>query len=70
VIEKQSKGAIGMARKRTVKDGPKRGKLTKSQIKRAVEKVVYSRRDAEKSEAGRTLQEKSSGGNYQETEEN
>ena len=59
-----------MARKRTVKDGPKRGKLSKSQIKRAVEKVVYSRRDAEKSEAGGTLKEKSSGGNYQETEEN
>lgn len=59
-----------MARKRTVKDGPKRGKLSKSQIKRAVEKVVYSRRDAEKPEAARTLQEKSSGGNYQETEEN
>ena len=42
-----------MAKKRIVKNGPKRGKLTKSQVKRAVEKVVYSRRDAEKSEAKR-----------------
>ena len=59
-----------MAGERTVKDGPTRGKLIKNQIKRVVEKVVYSRRDAEKSEAGRTLQEESSGGNYTETEEN
>lgn len=29
---------------RTVKDTPKRGKLTKRQINRAVEKVVYDRR--------------------------
>ena len=69
-VEAQSKEIIRMARKRTVKDGPKRGKLTKSQVKRAVEKVVYARREAEKAEASRTLQEKSSGGNYQETEKN
>ena len=30
-----------MARRRIVKDTPKRGKLTKSQVKRIVEKVVY-----------------------------
>ena len=33
-----------MARERTVKDPPKRGKLTKRQVQRAVEKVVYARR--------------------------
>ena len=33
-----------MARERTVKDTPKRGKLTKRQVQRAVEKVVYARR--------------------------
>lgn len=42
-----------MARERTVKDGPKRGKLTKNQVKLAVEKIVYARREAEKSEAKR-----------------
>lgn len=31
-------------RERTVKDTPKRGKLTKRQIDRVVEKVVYARR--------------------------
>lgn len=46
-----------MARERIVKDGPKRGKLSKSQIKRAVEKVVYARREAEKSEMNRMPQE-------------
>ncbi len=43
-----------MERERIVKDGPKRGKLTKSQVKRAVEKIVYARREAEKAEASRT----------------
>ena len=33
-----------MARERIVKDPPKRGKLTKRQVQRAVEKVVYARR--------------------------
>lgn len=33
-----------MPRGRTVKDTPKRGKLTKRQIDRVVEKVVYDRR--------------------------
>ena len=32
-----------MARERTVKDTPKRGKLTDRQIQRAVEKVIYAR---------------------------
>ena len=32
-----------MARERTVKDTPKRGKLTERQIQRAVEKVIYAR---------------------------
>ena len=32
-----------MARERIVKDPPKRGNLTKSQIKRAVEKVVLAK---------------------------
>ena len=34
-----------MARKRTVKSTPKRGKLTKRQVKQAVEKVVRERRE-------------------------
>ena len=32
-----------VARERTVKDTPKRGKLTDRQIQRAVEKVIYAR---------------------------
>ena len=52
-----------MAGERTVKDGPKRGKLSKSQVKRAVEKVVYARREAEKAEASRTPLGKSGAGN-------
>ncbi len=32
-----------MARERTVKDTPKRGKLTERQVQRAVEKVIYAR---------------------------
>lgn len=36
-----------MPRERTVKDTPKRGQLTKRQIDRAVEKVVYARRDSD-----------------------
>ena len=37
-----------MARERTVKYPPKRGKLTEKQIQRAMEKVIYTRlgRDA------------------------
>ena len=41
-----------MARERTVKYPPKRGKLTRSQVKRAVEKVVYARLGG--GEAGQT----------------
>ena len=41
-----------MARERIVKDPPKRGKLTKRQVQRAVEKVVYARRGD--GEAGQT----------------
>ena len=37
-----------MARERIVKDPPKRGKLTKRQVQRAVEKVVSARRGNEK----------------------
>ena len=33
-----------MARGRTIKFSPKRGKLTRSQAKRAVEKVLYSKK--------------------------
>ena len=54
---------INVAGERTVKDGPKRGKLSKSQVKRAVEKVVYARREAEKAEASRTPLGKSGAGN-------
>ena len=45
-----------MARERIVKDPPKRGKLTKRQVQRAVEKVVYARRGvgATKSSTGQT----------------
>ena len=32
-----------MARERIIKDPPKRGKLTKNQVKRAVEKVVFGK---------------------------
>ena len=32
-----------MARKRILKGAPKRGRLTRSQVKRAVEKVVYGK---------------------------
>ena len=58
-----------MPRERIVKDGPKRGKLTDSQIKRAVEKVVYARRSAEKMEATRRLEEESHGSEYRDSEE-
>ena len=42
-----------MARERTAKDGPKREKRTKSQVKRAVGKIDYARREAEKAQAKR-----------------
>lgn len=32
-----------MARERIVKDTPKRGRFTKSQVRRAVQKVIYTR---------------------------
>lgn len=38
-----SKEEIRVARERIIKDPPKRGKLTKSQVKRAVEKVVLGK---------------------------
>lgn len=37
------KEGIGVARERIIKDPPKRGKLTKNQVKRAVEKVVFGK---------------------------
>lgn len=37
-----------MARGRTIKFPPKRGKLTRSQVKRIVEKVVYGEEGAKK----------------------
>ena len=37
-----------MAKGRIVKDTPKRGKLTKSQVKRAVEKVVLGKNSGKK----------------------
>ena len=40
-----------MARQRTIKYPPKRGKLTKRQVKRAVEKVVRERLEREAKEA-------------------
>lgn len=40
-----------MARQRTIKYPPKRGKLTKRQVKRAVEKVVRERLEREAREA-------------------
>lgn len=40
-----------MARQRTVKYPPKRGKFTRQQIKRAVDKVVRERREREAKEA-------------------
>ena len=44
IILKWFKAVIRVARERIVKDTPKRGKLTKRQVQRAVEKVVYARR--------------------------
>lgn len=40
-----------MARQRTIKYPPKRGKLTKHHVKRAVEKVVRERLEREAKEA-------------------
>lgn len=37
-----------MARGRTIKFPPKRGKLARSQVKRIVEKVLYGEEDAKK----------------------
>ena len=48
LIKIELKEVIRVARERTVKDTPKRGKLTKRQVQRAVEKVVYARRGNEK----------------------
>ena len=45
-----------MARERTVKDTPKRGKLTDRQIQQAVEKVIYARLGGKA--AGQTRQPK------------
>lgn len=42
---------IHMARQRTIKYPPKRGKLTKREVKRAVEKVVRERLEREAKEA-------------------
>ena len=47
------KEVIRVARERIVKDPPKRGKLTKRQVQRAVEKVVYARRSREEAEQTR-----------------
>ena len=44
LIKIELKEVIRVARERIVKDTPKRGKLTKRQVQRAVEKVVYARR--------------------------
>ena len=58
IILKWFKEVIRMARERTVKDPPKRGKLTKRQIQRAVEKVVYARRSNEKAEQAQAKKKK------------
>ena len=47
---------IRMARGRTVKDPPKRGKLTERQVQRAVEKVLHAKRRG--GAAGQAHQEK------------
>ena len=44
-----------MSKGRTVKDTPKRGKLTKRQIDRVVEKVVYDRRGSDAAESSAAL---------------
>ncbi len=46
-----------MARQRTIKYPPKRGKLTKHQVKRAVEKVVRERLEREAKEAAKQSNE-------------
>ena len=43
-IVKQFKEVVKVARGRTIKFSPKRGKLTRSQAKRAVEKVILRQR--------------------------
>ena len=50
-IETRFKEVIHIARQRTVKYPPKRGKFTRRQIKRAVDKVVRERLEREAREA-------------------
>ena len=47
-IVKQFKEVVKVARGRTIKFSPKRGKLTRSQAKRAVEKVIYGKEGGRK----------------------
>ncbi|MDE0184158.1 MAG: hypothetical protein OXP71_01740 [Candidatus Poribacteria bacterium] len=47
-----------MGRERTVKDPPKRGKLTKRQAQRAVEKVVGGKRGSRDAKTGRLISRK------------
>ena len=49
---------IKVARGRTVKFSPKRGKLTKSQAKRAVEKVLYGKEGSRKAAPSKPKQAK------------
>lgn len=47
-----------MARGRVVKDTPKRGKLTKSQVKQAVEKVVLGKNSGKKTASSTSKKKK------------
>ena len=58
LIKTGFKEVTRMARERIVKDTPKRGKLTEKQIQRAVEKVVYARRNREEAEQTRQTKKK------------
>ena len=56
MIDTWFKEVIKVARKRTIKDPPKRGNLTERQVQRAVEKVVHKKRGS--GETGQTRQGK------------
>ena len=58
LIKTGFKEVTRMSRERIVKDTPKRGKLTEKQIQRAVEKVVYARRNREEAEQTRQAKKK------------
>ena len=57
-FDSRFKEVIRVGRERTVKDPPKRGKLTKRQAQRAVEKVVGGKRGRRDAKTGRFISRK------------